>query len=277
MIKSKALEFHETFLPETAYIAAILKLASENFSGTKFEISEKTGIPTGKQKGKVEPHIKYAKFMGLTDYTFENSVYSLFLTPLGQVVFAEDHYLHEALSCLICHYGMTRRESGAPQWEFLMHNAYPGLGVELSEERLFTLAGVWCDIPKESMTKKVFSVVKGSYMKGCFEKLNFLTWKKHIVFHEQSERPELIFVYAYALYDSWDRLLPNKREIIVTDMKNVIGFDRIFGFNEDELNSVIDALAFEGILTVNRQLFPATLIRIYDKESILSKLYSRLL
>ena len=53
MVKSNALEFHETFQPEMAYIAKILQLASENYTGTKFEISDCTGIPTGKQKGKV--------------------------------------------------------------------------------------------------------------------------------------------------------------------------------------------------------------------------------
>ena len=276
MIKSKELEFHETFLPESAYIAAILELASEGFSGTKYEISERSGIPTGKQKGKVEPHIKYAKFMGLADFEYENGVYRLSLTRLGEEVFAEDRYLHEELSCLLCHYGMTRKKDGAPQWEFLIHDAHPGFGV-LSEERLFSLAGTWCDVPDEFMRKKVFSVVKGSYMKGCFEKLNFLTWKKDIEFHEQSVRAEFIFVYAYALSDSWDRLFPDKREITVDELKNEIGFDRIFGFNEDELNSVIDSLAFEGILTVNRQLFPATLIRTSDTESIVSRLYGRLL
>ena len=76
MIKSSALEFHETFQPELPYIAKILKLASENYSGTKFEISDCTGIPTGKQKGKVEPHIRYARCMGLIDYSIENGVYS---------------------------------------------------------------------------------------------------------------------------------------------------------------------------------------------------------
>ena len=61
------LEFHETFQPEMTYVAKLVKLASENYAGTKFEISECTGIPTGKQKGKVVPHIRYASCMGLID------------------------------------------------------------------------------------------------------------------------------------------------------------------------------------------------------------------
>ena len=55
MVKSSVLEFHETFQPEMTYIAKILKLASENYAGTKFEISDCTGIPTGKQKAKLSP------------------------------------------------------------------------------------------------------------------------------------------------------------------------------------------------------------------------------
>ena len=60
MTNKFSLEFHETFKPEAPYISKILKLASENYSGTKYEISGISGIPTGEQKGKVEPHIKYA-------------------------------------------------------------------------------------------------------------------------------------------------------------------------------------------------------------------------
>ena len=63
MINRSLLKFHETFQPESSYLAKILDLASQNYVGTKFEISDITGIPTGKQKGKVEPHIKYASYI----------------------------------------------------------------------------------------------------------------------------------------------------------------------------------------------------------------------
>lgn len=38
MINKSSLEFHETFKPEIPYIAKILKLASENYSGTKLSL-----------------------------------------------------------------------------------------------------------------------------------------------------------------------------------------------------------------------------------------------
>ena len=277
MIKGSTLEFHETFQPEMTYIAKILKLASDNYSGTKFEISECSGIPTGNQKGKVEPHIRYAKSMGLINYVLAKGTYSLNLTSLGEEVFVQDPYLHEDLSCWICHYGMTKKDSFAPQWEYLVHTAHPGLGDKISQDRLFTLAGTWCDVPAENMLKRVFSVVKNSYMEGCFERLNFLSWDGSIEFREHAEKFDMEYVYAYALLDSWNRLFPEKQEITDFELKNDIGFDKIFGLNEDECNYVIDSLSFEGIVTVNRQLYPATIIRISGVQNIISQLYSRLL
>lgn len=277
MIKGSALEFHETFQPELPYIAKILKLASENYSGTKFEISDCTGIPTGKQKGKVEPHIRYARCMGLIDYSIENGVYSLRLTSLGEEVFVQDPYLHEDLSLWLCHYGLTKRNSLAPQWEYLAHYVHPGYGEKISQERMFTLAGTWCDVSQDNMLKKVFSVVKNCYTEGCFQRLDYLEWDGNIEFREHSEKFDLIFVYAYALLESWERVFPDKQEITDFDLKNEIGFDKIFGLNEDECNYVVDSLVYEGFITVNRQLFPATIIRISNSKNVISQMYSRLL
>lgn len=277
MIKSSSLVFHETFQPEIVYIAKILKLASEEYSGNKFDISNLTGIPTGERKGKVEPHIKYASFMGLIDYSVEKGVYNLSVTKLGEEVFVQDPYLHEDLSCWLCHYGISKRSGGAPQWSYFVHNVHSGFGERISQERLFKNASAWCDVSVANMSKNVFSVVKTSYTDGCFEKLNFATWNDNIEFLEHTEKLDLIFVYAYALLDSWERLYPDKQEITDIDLKNEIGFNKIFGLNEDECNYVIDSLAYEGILTVNRQLYPATLIRTSNVDSIIPQLYSRLL
>lgn len=277
MIKSSVLEFHETFQPELPYIAKVLKLASENYSGTKFEISDCTGIPTGKQKGKVEPHIRYARCMGLIDYSTENGVYSLNLTALGEEVFVQDPYLHEDLSLWLCHYGLTKRNSLAPQWEYLVHFTHPGFGEKISQERMFTLAGTWCDVSQDNMLKKVFSVVKNCYTEGCFQRLNYLEWDGSIEFHEHPEKFDLIFAYAYALLESWECVFPDKQEITDFELKNELGFDKIFGLNEDECNYVVDSLAYEGFITVNRQLFPATIIRISNSENVISQMYSRLL
>ena len=129
MTNKSSLEFHETFKPEIPYISKILKLASEKYSGTKYEISDISGIPTGEQKGKVEPHIKYASFMGLINFSCDKGIYVLSLTPLGEEVFVQDPYLHEDLTLWICHYCMTRKNFGAPQWSYLIPVSYTHLEV----------------------------------------------------------------------------------------------------------------------------------------------------
>lgn len=277
MINSAALEFHETFKPELPYIAQILRLASEEYSGTKHEISQCSGIPTGERKGKVVPHIRYAEFMGLVESSFERGVYSLRLSRLGQEIFVQDPYLHEDLTCWLCHYCMIRRGAGAPQWSYLIHDAHPGLGEALRQERLFQMAGTWCDVMPTAMQKKVFSVVKGSYTESCFASLSFLDWDEQLKFHEKAEQFELIFVYAYALFDSWERIAPDRCEITDLMLKDNMGFGKMFGFSEDECGYVIDSLRDENLLAVNRQLYPMTIIRTTNSLDVIPRLYSRLL
>ena len=62
-----SINFHKTFATQDSYISKILGLAEQGYSGTKEEISEITGIPTGKTSGKVVPHI-LDKFENFKDY-----------------------------------------------------------------------------------------------------------------------------------------------------------------------------------------------------------------
>lgn len=120
-------EFHATFAPERTYISKILELAKNNYQGTRDDISELTGIPTGQKKGKVEPHIKYANFMGLIDYSLNNKKYLISLTDLGREVYIQDKYLHEELSIWLCHYGISRAVKGAPQFSFVVREGNCGV------------------------------------------------------------------------------------------------------------------------------------------------------
>lgn len=275
MISRSQLKFHETFQPELNYISKILCLAAERYKGSKFNISDCTGIPTGKQKGKVEPNIKYAYYMGLIDYFVDKGEYSLSLTPLGEEVFVQDKYLHESLTHWICHYGITRYLEGAPQWSFLVHSAHSGFMSGVSSEYLLAQANKAFGV--EMAFEELFGVVKRSYLDGCFRAINYLTWDDNVLFHERPENQELIFAYAYAIINSWKRLIPEKDEITINELQDKIGFGKTFGFNDNETNYVLDILSSEGVLSLNRQLFPATLICTANTNDVISLLYSRLL
>lgn len=116
------INFHKTFAPQDSYLTAIMELASQGFVGTKEEISEITGIPTGKTSGKVVPHILYAQYMGLTSHTLANSKYSLSLTELGKLVLENDKYLqslrtsiealHSLLNQSLDYYNQSLRRFG---------------------------------------------------------------------------------------------------------------------------------------------------------------------
>ncbi|MCP4399252.1 MAG: hypothetical protein GY801_18360 [bacterium] len=56
--------FHQTFTPERAHIAALLKYAASGQNGTDQEIFAETGIPTGASSGKVPAMPAYCRGMG---------------------------------------------------------------------------------------------------------------------------------------------------------------------------------------------------------------------
>lgn len=275
MINRSQLKFHETFQPEANYITSILELAEINFRGTKFEISDETGIPTGKQKGKVEPSIKYAAFMGLISFDLEKGVYSLRLTDLGGEVFAQDKYLHEDLTKWLCHYGISRPNLGAAQWAYISHDTHCGYTQSVSSEHVLKKANQEFEL--NISFEEMFGVVKRSYMDGFFSSLNYLEWDETLSFTEHMEAPELTYVYAYALFDSWDHLLPSRHEITMTEIEEVLGLGKVFGLPPGELTCVLDSLVDEGLVIVNRQLFPASVVRTAETKELISDLYSRLL
>ena len=279
MQKRRRLEtVDETFQPEPVYISKILELASQGHSGNKFDISEVTGIPTGKQKGKVEPHIKYASYMNLINYEVEKGIYKLSLTDLGRIVFQEDRYLHEQLTKWICHLEISRMKTGAPQWSFLINDAHPGFISGISQERLINQANSYFDISVGF--EELFGVVKRSYVDGIFDELDYVVFdtnSSEFWFEEKTYRDELTYVYAYAILKNWDNVLSEKKEITIVELIEKLNFGRIFGLNDEAIDEVLDQLKDDGILSINRQLFPTTIIRLGAAEDLIYKLYSKVL
>ena len=278
MYSRSQLQFHETFQPEPVYLAKLLALASENYVGNKYEISEKTGIPTGKQKGKVEPHIKFSAYMGLINYTCEKGVYSLSLPPIGDEIYSQDPFLHEQLSKWLCHYNIVRREKGAPQWSFWANTVHQGFIQSISSERVMEQFRKQFD--GNLSYEEIFGVMRRSYLEGFFKELEYLSineTNKSLSFHENSARDDLLYAYAYAMMDSWEYILPEKKEITLFELLEDLSFGKIFGLADDTVNELLDDMSGEGIISVNRQLFPTTIIKTTSSNELIAKLYSRLL
>lgn len=270
------LNFHETFQPEMVYIARILELAADEFEGDKYRISEVTGIPTGEKKGKVEPHIKYSNYMGLVEYTNNRGVYSLSLTKLGAEIWQQDRYMHEELTLWLLHYCMTRQDLGAPQWSYLVRRIHEGFNTEISMSHITSMLQKDYGVSSSDAGKAV-SVLKSSYTTGAFSNIQYLEWDEKLRFKEKSEDVQFQYLYAYALLNSWEKLFLEKKEITLTEISDILCIGKVFGLNDEELDSVLSTLADNGIISINRQLFPITIIRTSSSAEMLNNIYSTLM
>lgn len=275
MITRSQIKFHETFQPELSYISKILELGKNNFKGTKYDISDLTGIPTGKQKGKVEPHIKYATYMGLIDHVYDGKNYSLSLTRVGEEVFVQDPYLHETITHWLCHYFITSHHSQAFQWSYLIKHAYRGFFQSCSNNFLIDEANL--QFQTNCTFEEMFGPIKRSYIDGAFSDLDYLDWNQDLKFLEQTENPEYVFLYAFILLDLWESVFPNRKELTFDEISNELLYNRFLGLNVEDCNSVLDCLSDESIISINRQLVPSTFMKLQHAADVLPFLYSRLL
>lgn len=265
------IEFHKTFQPQDTYITKILELAAQGYSGTKEEISTVTGIPTGKTSGKVIPHIRYAAFMGLINYEKEGGKYSLSLSRLGEVVYREDKYLYEKITKLICHFNICDKEKGALIWSFLYNQLPNKLDDDIGNAFISSKANEFFGRSVE------FSVVKKAYTEGFWQNTRLLNWEENLHMNSQFFSNDCKYVYAYTLLSAWEYYLPDEREISVSRLTDILKWDRRLGFDETETLNVLDEIASEGIITINKQLHPCTIIRIEEADNILNKLYNTLI
>ena len=56
-----------------------------------------------------------------------------------------------------------------------------------------------------------------------------------------------------------------------------LSFGKQFGLTDDSVGEVLEKLSEEGIIAINRQLYPATMIRTSTVNQVIPLLYSKLL
>ena len=262
-----AVNFHKTFAPQDSYLSKIMELASQQYVGTKEEISEITGIPTGKTSGKVVPHILYAYYMGLISYNLEKGCYTLSLTPLGKLVRENDKYLFEDVTKMLCHYNLCDEYIGANIWSFVYR-----LPVMLEETMSETAMkrkyndhfGVNADL---TPLKKTYSE------DGFLAVLGLLDFAEGVKIKSLFYNDSMLYVYAYGLLSSWERVFPSEQEITSDQLSLKLYWGKRFGFDDDEILFALERLEDSGIIKLNKQLVPYTLIKISEAASILPHLY----
>lgn len=273
------LNYHCTFKPQIIYIAKLLKLAGDNFIGYEKEISNVTGIPTGESTGKVLPHLNYAKYMGLIEFNKEKGKYKLETTKLGNLIIQEDPYLLEEITKSILQYNITDILNGAPQWSYM----FKVFNYELEEKYEFKniIKSLQAYFGKSTLK---MGFVKSSYESDCFESLGLIDIlsSDKVKFNSKYIRMDFLNIYAYTLMKSieefYDKVNENKeihraKEVTINDIINEIKWNRPFGFDFETTLAVLDEMELEGYIKINKQLNPITIIKLYDSEEIMPKIY----
>lgn len=266
------LNFHQTFKPEVQYISSILSVADGETAFNIKDISNMTGIPNGKSSGKVEPHIYYASYMGLIDYKKEDKKYILSKTTLGRVVSLEDPGIQEELTVLLCHAMMCRKEYGADVWGAIFTAILPKYKSGIKKDLLLKELEVFF---AGKINAKNLAPFFSSY-EDMFETLGVLRVKdENVSVISLPYNKEFIYLYAYILWMLWDEQIANQDEISSIQFES-LNFGDIFGWNEEQEYKVLENLSDAGIIRLNRQLMPYTILKLISIDVLVDKLYSEL-
>lgn len=263
------LNFHQTFKPEKAYLSEIISIADMCQGLSIKEISKVTGIPTGESSGKVEPHIIYANYMGLINYEKKENLYYLKLTALGKIVKHEDIGLQEKITLLLCHCMIVRGANGAELWSYIFKNILPRYRYVVKSKLLVK------ELEQQYGSKLKMAPFNGSYL-DIFLGLNMVEISTEgICLKKHQYNSEFIYLYAIVLYEYWNEIFAGQDEIASNQLED-IGFKYSFGWNNKEEYEVLEHLVDKGIIRMNRQLMPYTILRLIDEEEIIKRLYSEL-
>ena len=276
---SRNINFHQTFKPEKLYIGRILReLPSCNGKNLE-EISAITGIPVGKSSGKVEPTISYAEYMGLLKKHKNAGEFYLSYTDLGKCVLKEDATLLEKLSLLLLHIMLVRKYSGADVWSYIFMDIFP------KYDTVVPLKYISKEIELKFGDNVDLNPFKKSYQELFATLKLFSVEENELHLNKLRIDEDYVYLYAVALYKFWDEWLEystddevqtaSSMEITASALKKT-GFREAFLWNERDEYDVLELLASEGIIDLNRQMVPITIRRVVEYTFLLEKLYSRL-
>jgi hypothetical protein len=123
--------------------------------------------------------------------------------------------------------------------------------------------------------KKNFAPFLGSY-EDMFSSINILTMDSEtICINETVYNKEYIYLYAFILFELWDEMYGEQEEISSVQLAAVC-FGKLFGWDEQKEYEVLEQLSDKGIIRLNRQLVPYTILRLTDKDTVMERLYSEL-
>ena len=279
------LNFTQTFLPDRVLIARLLDFASNSGSGTKEQISEATGIPTGASSGKVEPMIYYALSMGVINANKTGGVWSLTLTPVGKVVYEEDPYLSETITMWLLHIMMCRplksdeQATGiADAWFALFADRGYRLG------RQFTV-DAYTDFlverhGSESTVKRLPPLIVRMYKEenalGLASVLAPSDEDSYQFLSAPNERSYYPLYSAYLLI-LWDQIFPTQQQVQLNELIEKGRLFRLLNWSKEEASAWQNWMSDHRVLQFDKQTGETLALRLQSTEQAIEEIYSLLI
>lgn len=271
-MKKYNLNFHQTFCPDKNYISKLLSKTLDLKLVTKEQISEITTIPTGNSSGKVEPTIEYMKYMNLINYTKESNFYTIKTTSLGDVVLREDPYLSEKITLLMLNYFLTSKLFGAEMWYKVLRE------IPYEYGRNVSVNIVMKDIESYYKKNVKMGALNSTYINEySFNEINIVDIdKENYRFKGIKYNYEEIYMYAYTLIKEVEYLDNERKEFTINEIVDDLKWNLGFGWTKDEAYNVLEQFENKGIVKINKQLNPITIIINKESTDILNDIYSLL-
>lgn len=288
LTKSLPLSFTQDFKPERRLISQLLLFTQKSGKGDKQEISEATGIPTGKSTGKVDPTIHYATAMGLINADKQEGRWALSLTPLGQLVLDEDPYFSEDITLWLMHLMLCRPLNQT-------ETTAPAVGIvdpwftlfSLSEARLgrYFTSHEYGSFMEERFgatdkRRKMGTVILGSYKEdSCLGLTKAIEVEESgsVVRKKAPQDVELYPVYSAYLFLLWDDFFPNEKQLSLNELfQRTRMLSVMFWVNQD-IKPWLDWMTDQGMLQLDRQTGEPLALRTINTADVIDSIYSELL
>lgn len=280
------LNFPQTFLPERRLLSKILEFAAEGGSGTKVDIGEKTGIPTGKSTGKVEPIIFYACGMGLINAQKKNAgIWELSLTQLGSLIIKEDPFLSEEQTLWMLHLMLCRIDGVdgsatgiADPWFALFADGSFRLGNSFKQ---VSFQDFLTDrYGEKSYLQSLSGVVLRSYLReSCFGNIGVLQQIEDELIVRLTAPVDKVFfpVYAAYFYLIWDELFSDDDQVSLDVFSEKSRFFSIINWEDSAKSRWLTWMSDQGLIQVDRYTGSPVLLRLKTVELVVMDIYSELI
>jgi len=272
------LHFHQTFIPERHYLAALLRYAAGGPIGkTLKEISLITGIPMGESSGKMPAIMDYCRGMGLISLknTDDGSLKMPQLTPFGRAAAIEDPHLSEEITQLLCHMNLCRSGYGADLWFMVFNAGNRVLGNNFSEQTLLKyLEGIY----GRKKRSPIGPLIRTYTEETAFAKAGILKQSGDEI---QRMSFNLRDIYANG-YGTWiisqfQLHFPSSRQVATDDFERAVGLKNIALWSQEDYEEILFAAERKGFISVDRQMRPFIIMIKSDPVDAWDSVYGDLI